>query len=155
MAVMLHPILIPFFPSVYHKTISLTVTSGHYGLSPVLDTNDDSSGFDPVVFLNGLFPTEQLLRYSETHRASVHNVDSGGDMEVLFVDIRRAMDRLDVISQAAAAPGGPEGIHGALSPLEELRRGIRRVAHSARGTTASICPMVVNIWRQDNTKRNL
>ena len=44
--------------------ISLTVTSGHYDLSPVLDVNDNSSGFEPVDFLNGLFPTKQLLRYS-------------------------------------------------------------------------------------------
>eukprot|EP00588_Corethron_pennatum_P009576 CAMPEP_0194270376 /NCGR_PEP_ID=MMETSP0169-20130528/4363_1 /TAXON_ID=218684 /ORGANISM="Corethron pennatum, Strain L29A3" /LENGTH=962 /DNA_ID=CAMNT_0039012397 /DNA_START=176 /DNA_END=3064 /DNA_ORIENTATION=- len=141
--------------------ISSTTTSGHYDLSPVLDADDDGSAFDPVDFLNGLFPTEQSLRYGPSHRAGAPDADPGGGLEVLSVDIRRAVDRLDakigsgIGSQAAAAPGGAEGIRGALSTLEELRRGLRRVAASARGTTASVRPVVADIRRLDNAKRNL
>ena len=71
------------------------------------------------------------------------------------------MDRLDakigssIRSQAATAPGSAEGIRSALSTLEEIRRGIRRVARSTRGTTASVCPVVADIRRLDNAKRNL
>lgn len=130
----------------------------HYDLSPVVNFPDgvDADEFDPVDFLNGLFPTETSLRG-----------ETGGGLDVLSHDIRRAMERLDAqiaagigsqavsTSSSPSSSGGEEGLRSALATLSSLRSRLRTAANRAAATTRAVGPVVADIRRLDNAKRNL
>ncbi|KAI8920106.1 Vps53-like protein [Powellomyces hirtus] len=129
-----------------HETIRLSPELDH-AISSILETKDplDSSAFDPVEYINLMFPTEEELNA----------------VDPVLLKLRRKINAMDkemrelVRSQTDAGDRGHKEVEETQAAIKELFNSIKQIKEQAAASEQMVQEITRDIKSLDHAKKNL